>query len=167
MNSKQIVAAISAVILVVILVYPAVSMGNVSVSLRSAAIAKADHVYVTIDSVWVHPKGQASGEGWKVLSNQSVNVDLVSLENSTNLLGTGQVASGDFDSIRIEVSNVTWVFNKTTTPLGIASPEIDGTLDFTVGAGKGTNVLITLTSQQELIANSEYYTATLSATLTA
>ncbi len=94
-------------------------------------------------------------------------MDLVSLENSTNLLGTGQVASGDFDSIRIEVSNVTWVFNKTTTPLGIASPEIDGTLDFTVGAGKGTNVLITLTSQQELIANSEYYTATLSATLTA
>lgn len=142
-------------------------MGTVSVSLRSAAITKADHVYVTIDSVWLHPKGQASGEGWKVLSNQSVNMDLVSLENSTNLLGTGQIASGDYDSIRIEVSNVTWVFNKTTAPLGIASPEIDGTLDFTVGAGKGANVLITLTSQQQLIANSEYYTATLSATLTA
>jgi len=164
-NSKQIVAVISAVILVVILVYPAVSMGNVSVSLRSAAIAKADHVYVTIDRVLVHPKGQASGGGWKVLSNQSVKIDLVSFENSTSLLGTGQVASGDYDSVRIEVSNVTWVFNKTTTPLGIASPEIDGTVDFTVGAGKGTSILITLTSQQQLIANSEYYTGTLSATL--
>ena len=122
MNSKQIVAAISAVILVVILVYPAVSMGNVSVSLRSAAISKADHVYVTIDSVWVHPKGEASGQGWKILSNQTVSMDLVSLANSTQVLGTGQVASGDYDSIRIEVSNVTWVFNKTSAPLGIASP---------------------------------------------
>jgi len=166
-NSKQVVAAVSAVILVVILVYPAVSMGTVAVSLSSAAISKADHVYVTIDSVWVHPKGQASGGGWKVVSNQSVNMDLVSLENSTKLLGTGQVPSGDYDSVRIEVSNVTWVFNKTTTALGIASPEVDGTLDFTVGAGKGTNVLITLSSQQQLIANSEYYTATMSATQTA
>lgn len=166
MNSKQVVAAISAVILVVILVYPAISMGTVSVSLRSSGISKADHVYVTIDNVWAHPKGQASGAGWTVVSNQSVNMDLVSLENSTKLLGTGQVPSGDYDSIRIEVSNVTWVFNKTTTTLGIASPEVDGTLDFTVGAGKGTNVLITLSSQQQLIANSEYYTATMNATQT-
>ena len=167
MNSKQVVAAISAVILVVILVYPAISMGTVSVSLRSSGMSKADHVYVTIDSVWAHPKDQANGAGWTVVSNQSVNMDLVSLENSTKLLGTGQVPSGDYDSIRIEVSNVTWVFNKTTTSLGIASPEVDGTLDFTVGAGKGTNVLIALSSQQELIANSEYYTATMNATQTA
>lgn len=142
-------------------------MGNVSVSLRSAAISKADHVYVTIDSVWVHPKGEASGQGWKILSNQSVSMDLVSLANSTKVLGTGQVASGDYDSIRIEVSNVTWVFNKTSAPLGIASPEIDGPVDFTVGAGKGANILITLTSQQQLIANSEYYTATMSASINA
>ena len=142
-------------------------MGTVSVSLRSSGISKADHVYVTIDTVWAHPKGQASGAGWTMVSNQSVNMDLVSLENSTKLLGTGHVPSGDYDSIRIEVSNVTWVFNKTTTTLGIASPEVDGTLDFTVGAGKGTNVLITLSSQQELIANSEYYTATMNATQTA
>ena len=166
MNSKQVVAAISAVILVVILVYPAVSMGTVSVSLRSSGIGKADHVYVTIDSVWAHTEGQASGTGWKVVSNQSVSLDLVSLENSTKLLGTGQVPSGDYDSIRIEVSNVTWVFNKTTTALGISSPEVDGALDFTVGAGKGTDVLITLSSQQQLIANSEYFTATMNATQT-
>lgn len=99
-----------------------------------------------------------------MVSNQSVSIDLISVENSTQLLGAGQVPSGDYDSIRIEVSNVTWVFNKTTTPLGIASPEIDGTLDFTIGAGKSTNVLITLNSQQQLIANSEYYTATMIAT---
>jgi Domain of unknown function (DUF4382) len=165
-NSKQVVAAISAIVLVVILVYPALSVGTVSISLASERMTNADHVYATIDSVWAHPKGQASGSGWVLVSNQSVNVDLVSLENTTRFLGSGQVASGDYDSIRIEVSNVTWVFNKTATNLGIASPEIDGTIDFTVGAARASTILITLSSQQELIANSEYFAGTLNATST-
>jgi hypothetical protein len=166
LNSKQVVAAVSAVVLIVILVYPAVSVGTVSVSLASARINKADHVYVTINRVLAHPKGQATGAGWVIISNQSVSADLVSLQNSSRFLGSGQIASGDYDAIRIEVSNVTWVFNKTTASLGIASPEIDGSIDFTVGASRATTILVTVTSQEELIANSEYFTGTLSAALT-
>jgi len=165
-NSKQVVAAISAVVLIVILVYPTVSVGTVSVSLASARISKADHVYVTIDRVWAHPTGQASSSGWVVVSNQSVSADLVSLQNSSKILGSGQISSGDYDGIRIEVSNVTWVFNKTTTNLGIASPEIDSTIDYTVGAAGQTKILVTLSPAEEVIASSEYFTGTLSATLT-
>jgi hypothetical protein len=165
-NSKQVLAAISAVVLIVILVYPTVSVGTVSVSLTSMRISKADHVYVTVDRVWAHPKGQASSSGWVVVSNQSVSADLVSLQNSSKLLGSGQISSGDYDGIRIEVSNVTWVFNKTTTNLGIASPEIDGTIDYAVGAQGQTKILATLSAQEEVIASSEYFTGTLNATLT-
>lgn len=152
--------------MIVILVYPAVSVGTVSVSLASARIIKADHVYVTIDRVWAHPTSQAAGGGWVLVSNQSVSADLVSLQNSSKFLGFGQIASGDYDAIRIEVSNVTWVFNKTTKNLGIASPEIDGAIDFTVGAETTTAILVTVSSQEQLIANSEYFTGTLNATLT-
>jgi hypothetical protein len=165
-NSKQVVAAVSAVVLVVILVYPAVAVGTVSVSIASARISKADHVYVTIDRVWAHPKGQASGGGWVIVSNQSVSADLVSLQNSSRFVGSGQIASGDYDAIRIQVSNVTWVFNKTTTNLGVASPEIGGTIDFTVGAARATTILVTVSPQEELIANSEYFTGTVNATVT-
>lgn len=166
MNSKQVVAGVSAVVLIVILVYPAVSVGTVSVSLESARITKADHVYVTIDRVWAHPTGQPAGGGWVIVSNQSVSADLVTLQNSSSFLGSGQVGSGDYDAIRIEVSNATWVFNKTTTTLGIASPEIDGTIDFTVGAAKATAIVVRVFPQEELIASSEYFTGTLNATLT-
>jgi hypothetical protein len=165
-NSKQVVAVISAIVLIVILVYPTVSVGTVSVSLASARIGKADHVYVTIDRVWAHPSGQASSSGWVVVSNQSVSVDLASLQNSSKVLGSGQISSGDYDGIRIEVSNVTWVFNKTTTTLGIASPEIDGTVDYTVGVAGQTKILVTLSPQEEVIANSEYFAGTLSGTVT-
>ena len=166
MNSKQIVAAISALVLVVILIYPAVSVGAISVSLTSTKIERADHVFVTITNVWAHPTSQAAGVGWVLISNQSVREDLVSLQNSSKLLGSGQISSGTYDSIRIEVSNVTWVFNKTTTQVGIASPEIEGTVDFTVGAATPTMILVTLTPQEQLIANSEYFTGTITATLT-
>jgi hypothetical protein len=165
-NSKQVVAAISAIVLVIILVYPAVSVGTVSVVLASTRIKKADHVYITIDSIWAHPKGQATGGGWVLISNQSLSTDLVSLENSSRFLASGQISSGDYDSIRIEVSNVTWVFNKTRTTVGVASPDIDGSVDFSVGAARTASILITLSSQEELIASSEYFTGTMNATLT-
>jgi len=161
-----VVAAISALVVAAILVYPTLSVGTVSVSLASVKLNKADHVYVTIDRVWAHPTGQASGSGWVILSNQTVSADLVSVQNSTTSLGSGQISSGDYDGIRIEVTNVTWVYNKTTTNLGIVSPQIDGTIDFTVGAARQTTIVITLSPQEELIANSEYFTATLSAATT-
>ena len=166
MNSKQVVAAISAIVLVIILVYPAVSVGTVSVLLASTRIKKADHVYITIDSIWAHPKGQATGGAWVLISNQSLSTDLVSLENSSRFLASGQISSGNYDSIRIDVSNVTWVFNKTRTTVGVASPDIDGSVDFSVGAARTASILVTLSSQEELIASSEYFTGTMNATLT-
>ncbi len=77
-NSKQIVAAVSAFVLLVILVYPALSTGTVSIILRSTNIENADHVYVSVGEVWVHRLGQSSSDGWELVSNQSQTVDLVS-----------------------------------------------------------------------------------------
>lgn len=166
MNSKQIVAAISLIVLMFIIIYPSVSMGTVSVSLASTRIAAAEHVYVTIDSVWAHSTSETVAGGWVLVSNQSATIDLVSLENSSRFLGSGQIASGSYDSVRIQVSNVTWVFNKTTTTLSVTSPQIEGPITFTVGAAKATAIVITLSPQKELIANSEYFTGTISAVLT-
>ena len=150
--------------MIVILVYPAVSAGTVSISIKATKIDKADHVFVTIDGVWAHPKGQTTG-GWTSISNQSQVIDLVSIQNSTKFLGKGQISSGQYDSVRIEVTNVTWVFNKTTSSLGITSPELQAPVDFTVGTGGAASVTIMITGQKQLIANSDYFSGTLTATL--
>jgi len=163
-NSKQVVAAVAVVVLIVILVYPAVTAGTVSVSIQATTIEKADHVFVTIDGIWAHPAGQASS-GWTSISNQTETIDLVSLQNSSKFLGKGQISSGQYDSVRIELTNVTWVFNKTTTSLGITSPELQAPVDFTVGTGNPASITLTLTGQEQLIANSDYFAGTLTAIL--
>ena len=79
MNSKQVVSAVSVVVLLVILLYPTLSTGAVSMTLKSNKIGNADHVYVTLRDVWAHQTGQSESQGWRILSNTSKTLDLVSM----------------------------------------------------------------------------------------
>jgi len=164
-NSKQIVAAISVVALLVILVYPALAAGAVTVQIRSSKMEKADHVFVTIGDVWVHRSEQSGSEGWQLISNQSQTVDLVTLENTTTLFVKGQISLGDYDTVRMEISNITWVFNKTTTNLEVESSQIQSNLDFTVQAGRETIITLVLTGQQQEIRGTNFFVPTLTATV--
>lgn len=166
MNSKQIVAALSVVLLVVILVYPALSSGRISIAIGGLKINDADHIYVTVYSVWIHVKGESSDAGWKSILNRSQTVDLVSLENRTEPLVTSQISAEQFDAVRLSISNVTWVFNKTTTTLLTASPNIDSNLEFTLTAAKGLNLTILLGGQQEVIGASKFFQTTMTVTAT-
>ncbi len=167
MNSKQVVAAISVVILLIILIYPAISTSQVSVILRSTRIEGADHVYVTVNGIWAHKKGQANSTiGWTLVSNQSQTIDLVSLVNASRSLGSGQVPVASYDVIRLDVSNVTWVFNKTTSQLTTTTPQLDANLEFTATAGKESSIVLVLGGQQQVVGTAKVFAATLKATLT-
>lgn len=165
-DSKQIVSAISVVLLLIILIYPALSTGAVSLVIQSTRIEKADHVYVRIDAVLAHQKGQASNAGWKAILNHSQTFDLASLVNSSGPLGSGQVAVASYDAIRIQFSNVTWVFNKTSNQLPSASPQLDTNLEFNTMAGKQLVITLVLGGQQQVVGSSRFFAGTLNATLT-
>ena len=164
MNSKQIVAAVSVVALLVILVYPALATGTATVHIRSSKIDKGDHVYITIGNVWAHRSGQSGSEGWQLIANQSQTVDLISLENTSMLFGKGQIALGDYDTVRMEISNITWVFNGTTKILEVESSQIQSNLDFTVQAGRESIIALVLTGHQEEIRGTNFFVPILSAT---
>lgn len=165
MNSKQIVAVVSAIALVVMLAYPALSTGSVSILIRSTKIEDADHVYVTVGNVWVHRVGQPSSDGWELVSNQSLTVDLVSLENTTVTFAKEQVSLGNYDGVRLGISNATWVFNKTTTRPSIELPQLRTKLEFTVQAGRESTITLVLTGHQEQIGDTKFFISNLNATL--
>jgi hypothetical protein len=164
-NSKQFVAAISAVILVAILAYPALATGTISIILSSAKIQEADHVYATVENVWVHHAGQPGSSGWELVSNQSQTVDLVTLQNSEMMFAKGQVSVGSYDSVRMNISNVTWVFNKTTDKLTIELSQLQSKLEFTAQAGKESAITLILSARQEQISGTKVFVSDLNATL--
>jgi len=167
MNSKQIVAAVSVVILVVILVYPAFAAGTISVALGSLKIENADHVYVIVTAVLVHEKGQSSTAGWKSIFNQTQLFDLVSLMNSTKPLVTSQsLPVASYDSVRLVVSNVTWVFNKNTTELTPASRNLDSSIGFTLATGTDVSITILLAGSQQTVGTSKFFAGNVTATVT-
>lgn len=165
MNSKQVVAAASAVVLVVILVYPALASATVSVLLRSANIENADHVYVRVGNVWVHMSGPSSGDGWQLVSDQSQTVDLLSLRGATLDLAKGQVPLAGYDSIRMDISNVTWVFNGTTTALSLQSSQVLANLNFNTQAGRESAITLVLNGTPESVGGAKFFVPSMNATL--
>lgn len=166
MNSKQIVAVVSVIALLVILVYPALATGTVAISIRAEKIEKAEHVYVTIGNIRAHRSTQASSEGWEQVYNQSQTIDLVSLENTSMIFGKGKVSLGVYDAIRLEISNVTWTFNKTSTNLNVESSELQASIEFTSQAGRELPVMLMLTGHLEESGSTKLFVSSLSATVT-
>jgi hypothetical protein len=164
-NSKQIVAAISALILIVILVYPTFSTGALSAALTSTKIAGADHVYATVGNLQIHHTGRPESEGWEVVYNQTQTVDLVLLQNTTLNFPKGQVPLGSYDSIRMYLTNVTWVFNQTYTRLSVQSTQVEVKLDFTSQGGRAVSVALVLSGHQEVLQGNKFFVSTLKATL--
>lgn len=164
MNSKQIVAAVAVIALVIILVYPALSTGTVSILVRSEKLENADHVYLTIDNIWAHRAGRPSQEGWELVLNQSQTIDLVPLVNSTTSLVKDEVSISRYDAIRLEISNVTWVFNKTSTKLQLQLSEFHAELEFVVQGGRESVITLAISGRQQEIGGTGFFLATVKAT---
>jgi hypothetical protein len=166
-NSKQIVAVISVVVLVAILAYPALSTGTISIVLASSKMENADHVYALVGNIWIHRLVQSSSGAWELVSNQTQTIDLVTLENKTMMFAKHEIPVGSYDSIRLEVTNVTWVFNGTTTRLSVESTQLQTKLVFTVQAGREGTIGLTLSGHMEEIRGTKFFVSNVNARLAA
>jgi len=164
MNSKQVLAAFSVFVLLVILIYPALSSGSLSISLESKSIAKADHVMITITGIWAHREGQAESQGWELVVNSTRSLDLMSLVNSPVVI-KGNAPAAVYDTLRIDVSNVTWVFNGTSTNLQLESDQLTSSIYFTVGSSQNLPLIVVIIGRSEVLQGQRFFEASLNATL--
>ena len=151
--------------MVVVIAYPALATGTISIVLSSAKIQEADHVYTTVENLWIHHAGQPESEGWELVSNKSQSVDLVTLQNGGMRLMEEQVSVGSYDGVRMNISNVTWVFNKTTNKMTIELSQLQTKLQFTAQAGKASTITLILSARQEQISGTKVFVSSLNGTL--
>lgn len=166
MNSKQIVSIVAAIALVLIIVYPAVSTGTVTVYLKSMKLENADHVYVVVKEIWAHQAGQSDAQGWKLMTNQSESLDLVNLQTSTATLGKGDLSLASYDGVRLNIVNVTWVYNKTSTNLQVEFSPLQANIDFAVNVGSASSITLVIGGHKEAAQSSNLFAATLTANAT-
>ena len=165
MNVKQVIAGIGLVALLVVVVYPALATGTITISLKAGNISLADHVYVTVTDVSAHRAGQGGDQGWELIANQSRRIDLVTLGASPIVLGSGQIPASTYDMLRIDIGNVTWVYRQNSTDLQLQSPLVSANLNFTVEAERSVGVEMVLSGQSLNVVGTEYFSPTLTAAI--
>lgn len=147
--------AIAIALLVVvggIAAYYLLYQGTVAVYVRDAPGTWA-HVWVTFSGVAIHESGQNNAT-WKNVSDVKTTVDLVALQNVSQLLGKISLSPGHYEQIRLSVVNVTAVLLGGTVTLNINVPPDNATMkiagQFTVSSGQTTSITVDIRLDQSL-----------------
>ncbi len=124
--------------------------GSLAVRLTDAPIdmSNVQSVNVTIAGVAVYPgeplEPLGASAGPIDLLSHPATFDLLTLTGgATQLLASGEVTAGEYDRIRLEITDATLVFtDATSVPLTIESNKVDVPIDFTVTAGEATTLTL-------------------------
>ncbi len=116
--------------------------GSVAVYVKDAP-GQWSHVWVTFSGVSIHQSG--TNASWNVTSTKQT-VDLVALQNVSQLLGKISLSPGHYEQIRLSVVNVTGQQTGSNTILTINVPPDNGTMkiagQFTISSGQTTSITI-------------------------
>lgn len=126
--------------------------GTIQIHLTDAPIdlSTVQKVEVTITDVIVYPGDEGSDmpsvdpRGPIVLLTHPETFDLLTLtDGATTLLASGEVPAGDYQRIRLQISDATLTYKDgTTAPLKIDSGKVDVPIGFHVAAGAMNNLTL-------------------------
>ena len=147
MQAKRIIAAIVLLVIAFLIVFPPLANGGVKVTLSSTASAHADHVYVTFGEISAHRMDTSGPSAWQTISNRSTLVDLT-LANMSETIALGTLPLGQYETIRLKVTNATAIVNGTSQKVQLESSVFTISTAFLIRFG--TDTLITLNVAPEV-----------------
>ncbi len=115
------------------------------------------HIYVTVSGFLVHIAGQGNSSGWNTMPISTQIIDMISVLDTSKILGTMKFSAGKYDSLRFNVTAVTVDFVSGpsatyTVPSGtLKVPVPDG--GFQITATSSVTVQLTLSfNDKEILA---------------
>lgn len=146
MRAKQVVAAIVLLLVAFLIVFPPLVNGGVKVTISSTASAHRDHVYVTIGEISAHRTGMTGPSAWQTISNKSSVVDLAA-ENTSETVVLGTLTLGQYETIRVKVTNATAIVNGTSQKVQLESSVFPIPVSFLVGLGRDAVIGLKVTPE--------------------
>ncbi len=116
------------------------------------------HVNVTFSGLEVQAADQGGDSGWHTLSLQTRTVDLATLTNVSELLGSASLPAGKYTEIRINVSAASGVMaNGTTVRFWVPSGELKTVHPFNMTAGATTRLTLDIDLERSIVATPNGY----------
>ena len=161
MRAKQIVAVIVLLVVALLIVVPPFLNGGAKMTLSSTTSVNADHLYVTIGEISAHRTDLSGTSAWQSVSNMSTVVDLT-LANMSETVALGNLPLGQYDTVRVRVTNATVIINGTSQKVQLDSRLFTVPVSFLAQFGAST--VITLKVSPEIQKTTDGVTLKLSFT---
>ena len=161
MRARQIVAVIVLLVVALLIVVPPFLNGGAKMTLSSTTSVNADHLYVTIGEISAHRMDLSGTSAWQSVSNMSTVVDLT-LANMSETVALGNLPLGQYDTVRVRVTNATVIINGTSQKVQLDSRLF--TIPVSFLAQFGASTVITLKVSPEIQKTTDGVTLKLSFT---
>jgi len=141
MQAKRIIAVIVLLVVAFLIVFPPLANGGVRVTLSSSAPTNADRVNVTIGEISAHRTDISGPSAWQTISNKSTLVDLAAA-NMNDMIALGSLPVGQYETIRVRVTNATAVVNGTSRSVQLESTVFTISAPFLIRFGTDTLIIL-------------------------
>ena len=159
MRAKQIVAVIVLLVVALLIGVPPFLNGGAKMTLSSTTSVNADHLYVTIGEISAHRTDLSGTSAWQSVSNMSTVVDLTRA-NMSETVALGNLPLGQYDTVRVRVTNATVIINGTSQKVQLDSRLFTVPVSFLALFGAST--VITLKVSPEIQKTTDGVTLKLS-----
>ena len=148
MRAKQIVAVIVLVVVALLIVVPPLLNGGTKMTLSSTTSVNADHLYVTVGEISAHRMDLSGTSAWQSVSNKSTVVDLT-VANISETVALGSLPLGQYDQVRVRVTNATVIINGTSQKVQLESRVFSIPVSFLTQFGTSTVIVLKVTPEIE------------------
>jgi hypothetical protein len=145
LNPKRILAVILLIVVAIMIIYPPLSKGTVSVRLSEKALGPADHLYVTVSQIKIHDAGVDNQTGWHTISNNTVTLDLMNSQSMTDFVAKGTLASGWYDMVSIRIDSASLVSGSNKTSLGLPSDQFNANVSLLIKTLSASTLTVQVT----------------------
>lgn len=145
MRLKQVIAIAVLLFIAFLVVFPPLASGGVNIALSSSSAVPVEHLYITIAEISAHRADTREPSGWFRVTNKTVQIDL-GVVNLTQTIALNSLSLGQYDTIRLKLTNGTATFNNTSRKVQLTSTVFTIPVSFFVGFASQARVVLNVSS---------------------
>jgi len=141
---RRIVAGFLLFVIVVMIVYPSIASGTLILKTTGTHIRGVDRLRIELNGIRAHLAGSRNNSGWIQIANYTTAMDMMALQNATQVLVDKSIPVGRYDMIVLQILNASATINRTSVKVTVPQRDIVIQVDLAVELFQPSVVLLTV-----------------------